>query len=90
MPVYICENITLENEKITSSTLEKVVEQSFGSLMRNGYQANRLVNSAVELEWQRTGLIRLLESQTRASTKATRFQVQQKKKSESSLYLKHA
>lgn len=32
MPVYICENITLENEKITSSTLEKVVEQSFGSL----------------------------------------------------------
>ena len=31
-PVYICENITLENEKVTSSTLEKVSNQSFGSL----------------------------------------------------------
>jgi cobalt-precorrin-7 (C5)-methyltransferase len=31
-PVYICENITLENEKVTASTLEKVTEQSFGSL----------------------------------------------------------
>ena len=32
MPVYICENITLKNEKITESTLEKIVDQSFGSL----------------------------------------------------------
>ena len=32
IPVYICENITLENEKITSSSLEKVSEQTFGSL----------------------------------------------------------
>ena len=31
-PVYICENITLENEKITQSTLEKVSGQTFGSL----------------------------------------------------------
>lgn len=31
-PVYICENITLENEKVTSSTLENVSDQSFGSL----------------------------------------------------------
>lgn len=32
MPVYICENITLENEKITASTLEKVSKMTFGSL----------------------------------------------------------
>jgi cobalt-precorrin-7 (C5)-methyltransferase len=31
-PVYICENITLENEKVTQSTLAKVAGQSFGSL----------------------------------------------------------
>jgi cobalt-precorrin-7 (C5)-methyltransferase len=31
-PVYICDNITLENEKVTASTLEKVAEQTFGSL----------------------------------------------------------
>ncbi len=31
-PVSICENITLENEKITESTLGKIVYQSFGSL----------------------------------------------------------
>jgi cobalt-precorrin-7 (C5)-methyltransferase len=31
-PVYICENITLENEKITQNTLEGVASQSFGSL----------------------------------------------------------
>jgi cobalt-precorrin-7 (C5)-methyltransferase len=30
--VYICENITLENEKVTTSTLEKVSTQTFGSL----------------------------------------------------------
>ena len=32
MPVYICENVTLENEKITASTLGQIVGQSFGSL----------------------------------------------------------
>lgn len=31
-PVYICENITLENEKVTASTLENLASQSFGSL----------------------------------------------------------
>jgi cobalt-precorrin-7 (C5)-methyltransferase len=31
-PVYICENITLENEKVTATTLGKVVGQGFGSL----------------------------------------------------------
>ena len=31
-PVYICENVTLENEKISATTLEKVVGQTFGSL----------------------------------------------------------
>ncbi len=31
-PVYICENITLENEKITSSTLEGITGQTFGAL----------------------------------------------------------
>ena len=43
-PVYICENITLENEKITSSTLEEHFGTDFWFVMRNGYQANRLVN----------------------------------------------
>lgn len=31
-PVYICENITLENEKVTSTSLGQVVNQSFSSL----------------------------------------------------------
>ncbi len=31
-PVYICESVTLENENITSSTLEKVCRQTFGAL----------------------------------------------------------
>jgi cobalt-precorrin-7 (C5)-methyltransferase len=31
-PVYICENITLENEKITATPLEKVDGQSYGAL----------------------------------------------------------
>ena len=31
-PVYICEYITLENEKITSSTLGQIIGQRFGSL----------------------------------------------------------
>jgi len=30
--VYVCENITLENEKITSSTLEGITGQTFGAL----------------------------------------------------------
>jgi len=30
--VYICENVTLEDEKITQTTLEKTANQSFGSL----------------------------------------------------------
>jgi len=30
--VYICENITLENEKITSSTIGEIVGQTFGAL----------------------------------------------------------
>ncbi len=40
-PVYICENITLENEKITSSTLGQISEQSFGSLCVMVIKANR-------------------------------------------------
>ncbi len=40
MPVYICENITLENEKVTASTLEKVSDQSFGSLCVMVIKAN--------------------------------------------------
>ncbi len=39
-PVYICENITLENEKITLSTLEQIVGQSFGSLCVMVIKAN--------------------------------------------------
>jgi cobalt-precorrin-7 (C5)-methyltransferase len=30
--VWICENLTLENERITSSTLEEILTQTFGSL----------------------------------------------------------
>ncbi len=30
--VFICENITLENEKITSSTLGEILEKTFGAL----------------------------------------------------------
>ncbi len=30
--VYVCENVTLENEKITKTTLEKTSAQNFGSL----------------------------------------------------------
>jgi cobalt-precorrin-7 (C5)-methyltransferase len=39
-PVYICENITLENEKIISSTLGQIVGQSFGSLCVMVIKAN--------------------------------------------------
>ncbi len=42
-PVYICENITLENEKITSSTLGQIVGQSFGSLCVMVIKANNQV-----------------------------------------------
>jgi cobalt-precorrin-7 (C5)-methyltransferase len=31
-PVYVCENITLDNEKITQTTLNGAVSQTFGSL----------------------------------------------------------
>jgi cobalt-precorrin-7 (C5)-methyltransferase len=40
-PVYICENLTLENEKITSSKLEEVSSQTFGSLCIMVIKANR-------------------------------------------------
>ena len=39
--VYVCENITLENEKITSSTLEGVLGLSFGSLCVMVIKADR-------------------------------------------------
>ena len=39
-PVFICENITLENEKVTSSTLGQIVEQFFGSLCVMVIKAN--------------------------------------------------
>jgi cobalt-precorrin-7 (C5)-methyltransferase len=32
MQVYICENITLENEKVTASTLGEIAARTFGSL----------------------------------------------------------
>jgi len=32
MPVFVCENITLDDEKITSSSLEQVSKQTFGAL----------------------------------------------------------
>ena len=38
-PVFVCENLTLTNEKITSSSLEQVSKQSFWVFMRNGYQS---------------------------------------------------
>jgi cobalt-precorrin-7 (C5)-methyltransferase len=31
-PVYVCENLTLENEKITQTTLNEAASQTFGSL----------------------------------------------------------
>jgi cobalt-precorrin-7 (C5)-methyltransferase len=39
---YICENVTLENEKITASTLGQIVDQSFGSLCVMVIKANLL------------------------------------------------
>jgi cobalt-precorrin-7 (C5)-methyltransferase len=41
-PVYICENVTLENEKTTISTLGQIVDQSFGSLCVMVIKANPL------------------------------------------------
>jgi cobalt-precorrin-7 (C5)-methyltransferase len=41
-PVYICENVTLENEKITASTLGQIVDQSFDSLCVMVIKANSL------------------------------------------------
>lgn len=38
--VYICENLTLENEKIISSTLEEVSAETFGSLCVMVIKAN--------------------------------------------------
>lgn len=38
--VYICENVTLENEKINASTLGQIVGQSFGSLCVMVIKAN--------------------------------------------------
>ena len=40
-PVYICENLTLENEKVNSSTLEEVSAQGFGSLCVMVIKSNR-------------------------------------------------
>jgi cobalt-precorrin-7 (C5)-methyltransferase len=39
-PVYICENLTLNNENITSSTLEKISDQSFVPLCVMVIKAN--------------------------------------------------
>jgi cobalt-precorrin-7 (C5)-methyltransferase len=41
-PVFVCENITLENEKITSSTLGQIVGKSFGLLCVMVIRANSL------------------------------------------------
>ncbi len=40
-PVYICENLTLDNETVTSSTLEQVAQQTFGSLCVMVIKSNR-------------------------------------------------
>jgi cobalt-precorrin-7 (C5)-methyltransferase len=41
-PVYICENVTLENEKTTARTLGQIGDQSFGSLCVMVIKANPL------------------------------------------------
>jgi cobalt-precorrin-7 (C5)-methyltransferase len=41
---YICENITLENEKITQTTLDEVKEQTFGALCVMVIKPNLPVN----------------------------------------------
>jgi cobalt-precorrin-7 (C5)-methyltransferase len=40
-PVYICENLTLDDEKVTSSSLEQVSQQSFRPLCVMVIKANR-------------------------------------------------
>ena len=40
LPVFVCENLTLTDEKITSSTLAKVSKQTFGSLCVMVIKAN--------------------------------------------------
>ncbi len=40
LPVFVCENITLPDEKITSTTLEKVSKLTFGSLCVMVIKAN--------------------------------------------------
>jgi len=40
LPVFVCENITLPDEKISSSTLAKVSNQTFGSLCVMVIKAN--------------------------------------------------
>jgi cobalt-precorrin-7 (C5)-methyltransferase len=40
-PVYICENLTLDDEKVASSTLDQVAQQTFGSLCVMVIKSNR-------------------------------------------------
>jgi precorrin-6B methylase 1 len=42
-PVFVCENLTLPNEKVTSSNLAEVSKQAFGSLCVMVIKANRKV-----------------------------------------------
>ncbi len=42
-PVFVCENLTLDNEKITSSSLKQVSEQAFESLCVMVIKGNREV-----------------------------------------------
>jgi cobalt-precorrin-7 (C5)-methyltransferase len=46
--VYVCENITLENEKITQNTLEEIMSLRFGSLC---VMVIKQVTNAGELIW---------------------------------------
>jgi cobalt-precorrin-7 (C5)-methyltransferase len=41
IPAAVCENVTLENEKVTETTLENVATMSFGSLCVMVIKANR-------------------------------------------------
>jgi len=42
-PVFVCENLSLENERVTSSSLTQVSEQAFGALCVMVIKANRKV-----------------------------------------------
>ncbi len=42
-PVFVCENLTLDNERVASSSLKQVSEQAFGSLCVMVIKANRKV-----------------------------------------------